>query len=142
VHPGSGGERKNWPEAKWAELLARLAAHTPWRLLLIGGEAERGLLQRLARHWPDDRLELAEHLPLTDLAQRLAACDAFAGHDSGITHLAAAVGLPGVVLWGETREAIWRPPSNRMRLLRHEQGLNDLPVEGVAAALRSLLQTL
>lgn len=139
VHPGSGSERKNWPESRWAELLKHLAGRANLELLLVGGEAEGDRLQRLARLWPADRLTLAQSLPLTALARRLAGCVAFAGHDSGITHLAAALGLAGVALWGDTREDIWRPRSERLRLLRHKHGLAALPVGEVAGALADLL---
>lgn len=135
VHPGSGSERKNWPEARWAELLERLAARPGLELLLVGGEAEAERLPRLARCWPAERLHLALSLPLAELAGRLAGASAFLGHDSGITHLAAALGLPGVVLWGDTNAAVWAPRSERMRLVRHPQGLAALPVNEVAAAL-------
>jgi len=40
IHPGSGSERKNWPETKWAELLERLLLTSQLNLLLVGGEAE------------------------------------------------------------------------------------------------------
>jgi ADP-heptose:LPS heptosyltransferase len=139
VHPGSGSERKNWPESRWAELLKHLAGRADLELLLVGGEAEGDRLQRLARLWPADRLTLAQSLPLTELARRLAGCAAFAGHDSGITHLAAALGLAGVALWGDSSEAVWRPRGNRLRRLRHEHGLAALPVGEVADALDDLL---
>lgn len=135
AHPGSGSERKNWPEACWIELLERLVTRPGLELLLVGGEAEAERLPRLARCWPAGRLHLALSLPLAELAGRLAGASAFLGHDSGITHLAAALGLPGVVLWGDTNAAVWAPRSERMRLVRHPQGLGALPVNAVAAAL-------
>jgi ADP-heptose:LPS heptosyltransferase len=136
VHPGSGGVRKNWPEAKWAELLQRLAAETAWHFLLIGGEAEGERCQRLADALPPHRARLAQNLPLVELAQTMRSCAAFIGHDSGVTHLAAALDLPGLVLWGPSNETVWRPVSDRMRLLRDERGLDALPVETV---LREML---
>lgn len=137
VHPGSGSERKNWPEPRWAVLLERLAMLTRWNLLLVGGEAEGERLDRLAQHWPAERREIARSRPLAELAGRLARCAAFAGHDSGITHLAAALGLPGVVLWGDTSEAVWRPRSDRLCLLREPGGLEALTIERVLMALLS-----
>jgi len=68
---------------------------------------------------------------LPELAQMLQQCAGFIGHDSGISHLAAAVGLPGLILWGETAEEIWRPPSDKMLVVRHADGLADLPVSSV-----------
>jgi len=131
VHPGSGSERKNWPEASWGRLLDGLWSQTDCRLLLVGGEAEGERLDRLARHWPAERLELARHWPLVELARRLQGTTAFVGHDSGITHLAAALGRPVLVLWGETPQVVWRPRGEQVRLLRHRAGLARLRVETV-----------
>jgi heptosyltransferase-3 len=139
VHPGSGSETKNWPEVRWAELLKRIAAETDWTVLLVGGEAEGERLQRLSSLIPIERLQVALHQPLPELAGRLARGRAFLGHDSGITHLAAAVGLPGVALWGETNAGIWRPRSEVFELLRAEQGLARLEVERVFQAVSRLM---
>ena len=135
LHPGSGSERKNWPEANWAELLQHLLNFTGFNLLLIGGEAEGERLQRLAAALPPARFRVAQSLPLAELARLLATCQAFLGHDSGISHLAAAVGLPGLVLWADTDEEIWRPPSPSVTVLRHPVGLARLPVEKVLQEL-------
>jgi len=139
LHPGSGSDRKNWPEPKWAELLRHLTDATDTDLLVVGGEAEGERLQRLAAPLLPARSQVAQSLPLAELAHRLAGCRAFIGHDSGISHLAAAVGLPCLVLWGDTAEEIWRPPGERVLVLRHPDGLARLPVAEVAERLRSLL---
>ena len=138
LHPGSGSDRKNWPEANWAELLQHLVNFSDFSLLLVGGEAEGERLQRLAAALPPARCRVAQSLPLAELARQLAWCDAFIGHDSGISHLAAAVGLPGLVLWADTVEEIWRPPSASVVVLRHPSGLARLPVENVLQQLRKL----
>jgi ADP-heptose:LPS heptosyltransferase len=117
LHPGSGSARKNWPEAKWATLLGLLAGGTDWNFLLIGGEAEGTRCRRLAARLPRARVDLAENLPLVELAQKMRSCAAYIGHDSGITHLAAALDLPGLVLWGPTDETTWRPASEKLRLI-------------------------
>lgn len=138
LHPGSGSERKNWPEEKWGELISRLLDDTSLDLLLVGGEAEGARLARLAAGRSSLRLHLAQDLPLVDLARRLTACTAFVGHDSGISHLAAALGLPGVILWGDSVEPVWRPRSDRCLLLHDPRGLAKLPVSRVLEALRLL----
>jgi len=138
LHPGSGSESKNWPEAKWHEFIGRLLEETPFSFLMVGGEAEGDRLQRLARELPGSRITLAQSLPLPELARRLEGCVAFVGHDSGISHLAAALGLPGVLLWGETAEEIWRPPSEKMLLIRGPTGLASLEVARVIEALQQV----
>jgi ADP-heptose:LPS heptosyltransferase len=140
IHPGSGSESKNWPEARWAELLSVLAAELDWNLLLVGGEAEGDRLDRLADRWPAQRLEIARSLPLVQLAQRLSSCQLFLGHDSGITHLAAALGLPGLVLWGESPFAVWRPRHAAMECLRAGNRLALLEVAEVWGALAARLR--
>lgn len=138
LHPGSGSERKNWPEARWSELIEQLLATTNVNLLLVGGEAEGERLQRLAAALAPTRCYVAKNLPLAELARRLKACVGFVGHDSGITHLAAALGLPCVVLWAETIQEIWRPQGERVQILREPSGLPNLSVARVLAAMPPL----
>jgi len=138
LHPGSGSERKNWPEAQWAELIEQLLGDPGPTLLLVGGEAEGERLQGLAAALPPHRCQVAKSLPLTELAQRLRTCRVFVGHDSGITHLAAALGLPCLVLWAQTRETIWRPQGERVQIIRERSGLQHLSAARVATELARL----
>jgi heptosyltransferase-3 len=139
LHPGSGSEKKNWPEEKWVELLQHLIHSTQLNLLLVGGEAEGGRLQRLAAQLPPARIRVAQSLRLAELAGELQPCAAFIGHDSGISHLAAALGLPGLILWGDTIEEIWRPPHQTISILKNPGGLNKISVEQVIRELERLL---
>jgi heptosyltransferase III len=138
LHPGSGSETKNWPEVRWAELLDRLAADESMDFLVVGGEAEGARLERLRARLPASRTRVARSLPLPELAAEVAKCDLFLGHDSGISHLAAALERPALVLWGHTAEAVWRPAGARVRVLRHPAGLSHLPAAEVLAELMQL----
>jgi heptosyltransferase-2 len=140
LHPGSGSERKNWPEAKWRDFIAHLVERTPLHLLIVGGEAEGDRLHRLAAPLPADRRTLARSLPLAELARLLQQCRSFVGHDSGITHLAAALGLPCVALWGDTVEEVWRPQGDKMVVVCEARGLGTLMVERVIRQLAELPQ--
>jgi ADP-heptose:LPS heptosyltransferase len=60
------------------------------------------------------------------------------GHDSGITHLAAALGLPCIVLWADTLEEIWRPQGERLVVLKEITGVRAISVEKVMNELRKL----
>ncbi len=139
AHPGSGSARKNWPEARWRELFTHLIDRTDLNLLLVGGEAEGDRLQRLAAPLPKHRCTLARSLPLVELAGVLQPCAGFVGHDSGITHLAAALGLPCLVLWGGTVEEVWRPRGEKTVVVRESRGLGALPVERVVRELTGWL---
>lgn len=141
IHPGSGSEKKNWPEGHWRILLKQLIQETDCKILLIGGEAEGKRLERLAVDLPSDRHALAQGIPLPDLAQLLRLATGFLGHDSGISHLAGAVGCPGILLWGTTSVEIWRPPSLDFELVHNPRGLAQIqPMEIFEACLNRWLK--
>jgi ADP-heptose:LPS heptosyltransferase len=137
LHPGSGSETKNWPLQNWATVAeSLLAADTDRHLLLFAGEADAERVVRLGAILPNNRVQYAQNLSLVDLAARLQNCALFLGHDSGISHLAAAVGTPSLLLFGPNHPAIWAPANRNVRVLRAPVGiLRRLGVETVLAAL-------
>ena len=136
IHPGSGSSAKNWPMENWRTLTDALIESTGWRLLLIGGEAERDAVEQLISDLPSERCRPAVCLPLTELAALIGNCEGFLGHDSGITHLAAALGLRGLALWGATNQRVWRPQSERFELLLAPNGITGIQVEEVLRRCR------
>ena len=138
LHPGSGSEGKNWPEQNWRKLVAHLLNHSPLNLLLVGGEAEGAQLQRLAKDLLAERVQIAQHVPLHELAPRLAKCNGYVGHDSGVTHLASALGLPTLVLWGKSDEKIWRPLGEKVRVLNQHSDLAEMTLETVVEGINAL----
>jgi heptosyltransferase-2 len=141
MHPGSGSARKNWPIDRWRKLGDRLLARDPaTRLLLVGGEADSAQLAALSSAWAGDSVKFARALPLPALAAVLARCTLFLGHDSGISHLAAAAGTPCVLLFGPTDPMVWAPANAGVQIIQAPLGdLSSLPVAGVCAALGAQL---
>lgn len=140
VHPGSGSEKKNWPQAHWSKFLAHVMSGTGWNVLLIAGEAENNRVGELAQNLPSSRVSLSQNQPLTDVAKKLQSCMGFVGHDSGITHLAAALGLTGIALWADTNQTIWHPRSPAFHVLRNADGLAHLSPDTVFTVLGKLLE--
>lgn len=136
IHPGSGSPSKNWPVSSWRTLLETWISRSDVEVLLVGGEAENETIGTLRHQVPSPRLRILHGVPLDELAGHLAGCVGFVGHDSGITHLAAAVGIPTIALWGPTVEAVWRPGGTHVRVVRHPDGLLRLDAATVAAAAR------
>jgi len=132
VHPGSGSERKNWAEENWEKLFAKIHKETDWNILLIGGEAEAGRIDRLAADLSSTRVIKADGWPLVRLAGILANVTLFAGVDSGIRHLAELVGLSGVVIWGESNVLEWGPRDERWEIIH---GPRTTPVDAMFMAL-------
>jgi len=136
IHPGSGSPRKNWPLHRWRDLGLRLldAGHT---LLLIGGEADQPQLADLRAAWAGRAFREAIDLPLPLLAAVLERCRLFLGHDSGISHLAAAAGCRCVLLFGPTDPVVWAPANRHVTLLEARAGdFAQISVEAVEAAAR------
>jgi hypothetical protein len=102
IHPFSGSAKKNWPLKNYRELA-----------------------QRLPAEWADNRFD-----NLLDLALWMRGASVYVGNDSGISHLAAAIGMRSVVLFGPTDPEIWGPRGEHVRILRH-QPLSELPVDEV-----------
>ena len=119
LHPGSGSRMKNWAAANWHELAGKmLAAYPQARLAVIGGEADQAELESLAGLRRSDRVEFWENLPLPALARNLGAAGGYLGHDTGISHLAAVLGVPSLLLFGPTDPAVWAPPHGFVQVLR------------------------
>lgn len=143
MHPGSGSGSKNWPAEHWLQLAGLLLdADANLHLAVVGGEADGEALRVLRPLAAHPRVAFWENLALTDLAGRLAAVGVYAGHDTGISHLAAVVGVPSLLLFGPTEPGTWAPPHEHVRILRAPQTrLDELPVPAVLRALRPLLAT-
>lgn len=106
VHPGSGSPAKNWPADRFVQVIRRLREQGR-EVVAVLGEADVAESAVLAREVPG--VPVLAGLSLVELAETLAECAAFLGNDSGITHLAAAVGLPVVALFGPSDAEKWAP---------------------------------
>lgn len=106
IHPGSGSSRKNWPIDKWIALIDLLLARGQ-RAVIVGGEADEKEIAHVRESF-HDRVDYAINWPLRRLAASVAGT-AFIGHDSGISHLAAAAGARCILLFGPTNPAVWAP---------------------------------
>lgn len=104
IHPGSGSPKKNWPLENFLEVARRLRK-AGRDVVFTAGEADAELPDPIRRAgWP-----VAEAFSLVDLAALLQNGSGFVGNDSGVSHLASAVGLPGVALFGPTDPDMWAP---------------------------------
>lgn len=121
-HIGSGSPSKNWPAGHWAQLASTLARNHD-SLLAITGEAENHALPAaFLTGYDGPEILIAKGEPLPILAALLARCATYYGHDTGISHLAAAVGTPSTVLFGPTDPAIWAPRGPHVRVIRAPGG--------------------
>lgn len=147
LHPGSGGKRKNWPEANYARLGALLLAERKGdgemlfrRAVVTSGEADGDLGARVAAAIPGARQVFQPSLE--GLARIIAGAALYVGNDSGVSHLASAVMDEAghfpcrVVLFGPTDATIWAPPGSVT--LRAGEGMDALPAETAWRDIRAM----
>ena len=121
IHPFSGSASKNWPLNRFRELAARLTLPVRW----CAGPQEQ----------LDDAVRFEN---LYELACWLASARVYIGNDSGITHLAAAVGTPVVAVFGPTDPVVWAPRGERVRVVANGGSLEEIKADDVLEAARQV----
>jgi ADP-heptose:LPS heptosyltransferase len=127
IHPGAGSPRKRWPLPGFLELTAQINARQLKPAFVIG-PVEQDLLPELERHGATLHLT-GDSLKLLALLRSAAA---YIGNDSGVSHLAAWVGLPCVVIFGPSDPVRWRPWGGRVEIV--QPTLECTPCFEIAAA--------
>ena len=151
--PGAVGPSKRWPSGSYSELARRLAAEGHW-IWVIGGPNEKELAAEIADH-ADIRDLTGPDLRNAILA--LAAADLAVSNDSGLLHVAAALGTPAIGIFGPTSAWHWaplnpiaavietadelpcRPCHKPVCRLGHHRCMRDIPVERVAMSVRQAI---
>jgi len=136
IFPGSGGAKKNWSEKRFARLTLEIEDRMRLRPLAVLGPAE----EDLGPLFHDFRIATVSRLPLATVAALAKLAAGFVGNDSGVSHLAAAAGAHGVVIFGPTDPARWRPlgPVTVVRAT----DLEAITVEQVIRALEDTLRSI
>ncbi|MGH7275083.1 MAG: glycosyltransferase family 9 protein [Nitrospiria bacterium] len=112
IHPGSGGPSKCWKLSRFVEVSRQARESLGFQPIFILGPAEERLAPRLKASLGDKTVILSASggcLPLPVLAGALSWCSGFLGNDSGVTHLAVALGVPTVAIFGPTDPLLWGP---------------------------------
>ena len=135
IFPGSGSPTKNWPADKFAAL-ASMLNDSKRSCVVVVGPAETSI-EPVFRN---ARVPVLRDLDLPTVAAIARLASIFVGNDSGVSHLAAAVGASGVVIFGPTDPARWRPQgSGRIDVLRRDP-IDSVEVREVAGALSKFVE--
>lgn len=132
IHAAASSAVKMWPQQRFAALADDLARRFDARIHFLGGPADRSVLEaigglageRHSYHWS---------LTLSQSVAMIGQADVFVGNDSGLSHIAAAVGTGAVVLWGPANLPMARPkaPPEMCQILYH-----DLPCRNECVEFR------
>jgi ADP-heptose:LPS heptosyltransferase len=121
LHPGATKSYKLWPDAHFAALAQALVVHDYQVLLLgAGGDAQHAeaILAQLPAALQGQVVSICNQLSLAELASFLPQASLMAGNDSGPFHMAAALGLRAVVIFGPTEARLWGPIAPQAQLLQ------------------------
>ena len=116
LHPGGSVPCKRWGAGRYVELAAALRDRTGLPCVLVGASADRTAAEEVSR--AAGAVDLCGRLDLAATASVLARSGLLVGPDSGIAHLAVAVGSRAVVLFGPSDPLKWGPPPDRGLALR------------------------
>jgi ADP-heptose:LPS heptosyltransferase len=109
VHPGAASPARRWPPGRFAQV-ARAEAAAGRPVVITGGPDERGLARAVAvRAGLPETVVLAGRTDLHDLAAVVGAAGRVVCGDTGVGHLATALGVPSVLLFGPTSPETWGP---------------------------------
>ncbi|HLH96622.1 MAG TPA: lipopolysaccharide heptosyltransferase II [Xanthobacteraceae bacterium] len=154
--PGAVGPSKRWPVSAYADLAGRLAAagHRVW---VVGGPSERPLAAEITAAAPQAVFDLSGP-DLRNAILALAAANVAVSNDSGLLHVAAALGTPAIGIFGPTSPFHWaplnpiaavietasalpcRPCHKPVCRLAHHRCMRDIAVEEVLAATRAAIK--
>lgn len=151
LHPGAASASRRWPPERWAAV-ARAEREEGREVLVSGSRREVGLARSIASAAGlDPSRQIAGRTDAVCLAAFVAAAGTVVCGDTGVAHLATALRVPSVLLFGPTSPRMWGPPADRPihRVLWEgrlgdphadsvDPGLLEIEVEPVLASLRSL----
>ncbi|MFH1731419.1 MAG: glycosyltransferase family 9 protein [Planctomycetota bacterium] len=119
IHPGSGGRHKLLSAEKWADVIAGLR---PRPVVLTCGPADETVVDDVLACVDGERPLVVRNQPVTTLAGVLAGAERYFGCDSGVTHLAAALGVPAAAVFGPTDPRTWAPRGPDVRVVDAGEG--------------------
>ncbi|MCF6149932.1 MAG: glycosyltransferase family 9 protein [Candidatus Kuenenia sp.] len=118
IHPGSGSTHKCWLLSNYFSIIQWLTEHHNAKIFIIAGPADIVVKQEIDK-LPKNNICAIDTPPLTKLAAILQQCDLFIGNDSGITHLAAAMGVSTLAIFGPTDPKVWGPRGKSVKICYH-----------------------
>lgn len=120
LQPGARWDNKRWPAEHFATLIRLIARENPAvRFAILGGPADLGIGESIARAAPERCLNLCGRTSLPEMVEWVRRCDLMVTNDTGPMHVAAALGKPLVALFGPTepdRTGPYRRPDDVLQL--------------------------
>ncbi len=108
-HPGAGSAQKTWPASCFAQLASRITEDTNYRIVYLLGPAETERFCAQTISLLSTTGQVLSSLDISQASALISHSRAFLGHDSGPSHLAAALSVPTLALFGPSDPTHWQP---------------------------------
>lgn len=126
VHPDASCISKRWPPKNFADLINKIQKKYPVKVLMIGTEASRGIIDEIISLVQQPILDLSRKTSISQLISLLKRCRVLISNDSGPVHLAAGVGIPVITIFGRNQAGLspvrWRPLSQNSTVFHKDVG--------------------
>ena len=144
MNVGGKVAQKDWGDENWIATLDLLSgALRETALVFFGAEDEAHRAVGLANRWPGATLNFCGQLTPRQSAAVMRKALVFVGHDSGPLHLAAAMGVACVGVYGDyNMPKTWHPFGDQHRIIHNLRGVGDISSAQVAAAVTSVIVAL
>lgn len=146
MHVGSGGEQtfKRWNQDNFITLGKKINDTYGVKIILTGGPAEIKLVNEVASALGPICLNASGHLTIRQTAALVKRCQLFISNDSGLAHIAAAVNVPLIVLFGKTEIHRIVPRGDLVKVIKKEAGnhqgsVNEIHVDDVFEEVQKVL---
>lgn len=117
--PGAAyGPAKRWPAECFAEVARRLIETCSVRVVLFGSGADRAITDRIQAAAGPEVVNIAGKTGLKEAMALIARCGLFISNDSGLMHVAGALGIPTVAIFGSTNPVTTSPPGENCTIIR------------------------
>jgi heptosyltransferase-2 len=159
VHPAASCRSKIWPVESFAEAADKLAQNYGLKVVIVAGPKDLSLAKELQKQMKHPALNLAGKCSVSELASILKECVLFISNDSGPVHIASALDVPVISIFGRNQAGLsprrWGPLGDNSRVLHKEVGcvtclahncikefacLKAVTVDDVLSAAASLLK--
>jgi heptosyltransferase-3 len=128
IHPFASQPDKTWPAERFLAVAEHLRGACGLEPVFLAGPGDDGA--------PFNRFRVWHNAPLAEIKSLMAGAQLFVGNDSGPAHIAAAFGVPVVVLFGSSNPITWAPWRTEARVLISPAGIGAIEVDEVISNLK------
>jgi heptosyltransferase-3 len=142
INMGGKVAKNDWGQAHWEALLGRLSTLYPTHgLMVVGAQEDSARAQAVSQFWRGPVVDACGKLSPRESAAAMQHACLFAGHDSGPLHLAAAMNVPCVGLFGDNNPpAKWHPFGPHHRVIHRMSGVSTITIDEVFDQVHAALQ--